>query len=114
MKNKKFCSHCGEKLTPLSKFCGNCGVVTGNVEIVEEEKTKDNAKYYPLEALCVPDSELPEGVDPLRREFYLSPEDFFENFNMDLEKFCSIKERFKKRYKDFIFDDWRYYLPKIK
>ena len=55
--------------------------------MVEETKVTDEIFFHPIEALCVPDSELPKNVDPSKREKYLSPEDFYENFEMDIDEF---------------------------
>ena len=60
--------------------------------------------YYPLGALLA-GVQWPEGIDPSKREQYLSPEDFFSAFKMDKEDFNRrdkhLRNRLKKQHSLF-------------
>lgn len=62
--------------------------------------TDDNVKsgYYPLAAL-IQGAAWPAGVDPIRREDYLSPEDFQSVFHMSKGDFRALDKHWRIRLK---------------
>ena len=93
------------------KFCSVCGK-SQDIPKPSQLSVTGSSKIHPLADLCMPVSHLPDGVDSIKREEYLTPDEFFEHFNMTYQKFTKVKEVFKKRYRDFIFDDWRFGMNK--
>lgn len=51
---------------------------------------------YPVEQL---QKECPEGVNPARKEYYLSEEDFMKTFNMPLDAWENLKDWKRKQMK---------------
>ena len=51
---------------------------------------------YPLEEL---QKGIPEGVNPARKEYYLSEEDFMKTFNMPLDAWENLKDWKRKQMK---------------
>lgn len=56
---------------------------------IEEKKYEDPTTTYPLAQL---QKECPEGVNPSRKQEYLSPEEFQAAFGMDIDKFRELKD----------------------
>ena len=100
---------CGLEIAQDKKFCNFCGT---SQQPQDASAAKEILPVYPLKALRVPISELPQDVDPNQREQYLSQEEFEKAFTMDMAKFKRLNNDMKTRFRDFIFDDWRYFLPK--
>ncbi|XP_057303795.1 advillin-like isoform X2 [Hydractinia symbiolongicarpus] len=74
------------------------------VTFVQEELSKFSFdRKYPLKVLQ--QEEVPEGVDPTRKEYYLSPEEFHEVFGMSLNQYEGIpqwkKDILKKKFSLF-------------
>lgn len=83
--------HVSTSLEELQKMCEqeNAGC-TINLDDIREEKDDDPSSFpkYPLEQLSGAD--LPEDVNPSKKEFYLSPEEFSTTFGMDFDAFMKI------------------------
>jgi len=61
-------------------------------KLLRQTSTVQPDKTFDRRSLMIPkpDEGWPEGVDPTRREQYLSPEDFMEIFGMDLKRFQEL------------------------
>lgn len=65
----------------------------------------DKHPKYPLDVLRSEASELPETVDPKRKEIYLTNDDFVSIFDMNFSEFELLpnwrKQELKKKFKLF-------------
>ncbi|KAF4678036.1 hypothetical protein FOL47_006988 [Perkinsus chesapeaki] len=77
------------------------GITVDATPVTDNRTFEDPSKVkYPLEQLLGLAENLPAGVNPSKREAYLSPEEFCSVFGMDMNKFYSMplwKQRTTKK-----------------
>jgi len=56
------------------------------ISFVQEELTKFSFdRKYPFSVLC--QEELPDGIDPTRKEYYLAPDEFYQHFKISFKEY---------------------------
>ncbi|KAH7439329.1 hypothetical protein KP509_04G056400 [Ceratopteris richardii] len=66
---------------------------------VERKDSSQPGEYIPYERLKVDSDDPAAGVDPEKRESYLSPDEFMELFGMDSEQFYELPKWKQEKHK---------------